>query len=173
MIRNILLKHAGKYGCRAQTSADTVFAEAELLVRGEVVVCQCTGVLLSYPETELTLFSYWIIHVKFRPVDMKTLTIGDLKQWNTVVLCTEILLKYVNVFPECKKLARSLLQVLLIWEVGFIHQTLNICCRWRQLKTNYFHIFTSFWPSWLFCLWSLWVWLSRRSVCMNNFNMSC
>ncbi|KAM4590491.1 contactin-5 isoform 1-T2 [Fundulus diaphanus] len=34
MIRSILLKHAGKYGCRAQTSADTVFAEAELLVRG-------------------------------------------------------------------------------------------------------------------------------------------
>uniref|UniRef100_A0A7N6BLJ1 Contactin-5 n=1 Tax=Anabas testudineus TaxID=64144 RepID=A0A7N6BLJ1_ANATE len=34
MIRSILLKHAGKYGCRAQTSADTVFTEAELLVRG-------------------------------------------------------------------------------------------------------------------------------------------
>uniref|UniRef100_A0A8C6S4A8 Contactin-5 n=1 Tax=Neogobius melanostomus TaxID=47308 RepID=A0A8C6S4A8_9GOBI len=34
MIRSILLKHAGKYGCRAQTSADSVFAEAELLVRG-------------------------------------------------------------------------------------------------------------------------------------------
>ncbi|XP_018619602.2 contactin-5 [Scleropages formosus] len=34
MIRNILLKHAGRYGCRAQTSGDTVFAEAELLVRG-------------------------------------------------------------------------------------------------------------------------------------------
>ncbi|KAJ7990097.1 hypothetical protein DPEC_G00296750 [Dallia pectoralis] len=34
MIRSILLKHAGKYGCQAQTSADTVFAEAELLVRG-------------------------------------------------------------------------------------------------------------------------------------------
>ncbi|KAM4565799.1 contactin-5 isoform 5-T5 [Odontesthes bonariensis] len=34
MIRSILLKHAGKYGCRAQTSADAVFAEAELLVRG-------------------------------------------------------------------------------------------------------------------------------------------
>ncbi|XP_038818059.1 contactin-5, partial [Salvelinus namaycush] len=34
MIRSILLKHAGKYGCRAQTSADTVFAEAEVLVRG-------------------------------------------------------------------------------------------------------------------------------------------
>ncbi|XP_036379393.1 contactin-5-like isoform X2 [Megalops cyprinoides] len=34
MIRSILLKHAGKYGCRAQTSADTVYAEAELLVRG-------------------------------------------------------------------------------------------------------------------------------------------
>ncbi|XP_061073123.1 LOW QUALITY PROTEIN: contactin-5-like [Conger conger] len=34
MIRNILLKHAGKYGCRAQTSADSVYVEAELLVRG-------------------------------------------------------------------------------------------------------------------------------------------
>uniref|UniRef100_A0A8C7I5A1 Contactin-5 n=1 Tax=Oncorhynchus kisutch TaxID=8019 RepID=A0A8C7I5A1_ONCKI len=34
MIRSILLKHAGKYGCRAQTSADTVSAEAEVLVRG-------------------------------------------------------------------------------------------------------------------------------------------
>ncbi|KAJ8405912.1 hypothetical protein AAFF_G00313490 [Aldrovandia affinis] len=34
MIRSILLKHAGKYGCRAQTSADTVYAEAELQVRG-------------------------------------------------------------------------------------------------------------------------------------------
>uniref|UniRef100_A0A8C6KXC6 Contactin-5 n=1 Tax=Nothobranchius furzeri TaxID=105023 RepID=A0A8C6KXC6_NOTFU len=34
MIRSILLKHAGKYGCRAQTSADTVLTEAELLVRG-------------------------------------------------------------------------------------------------------------------------------------------
>ncbi|XP_048836927.1 contactin-5 isoform X1 [Brienomyrus brachyistius] len=34
MIRNVLLKHAGKYGCRAHTSGDTVFVEAELLVRG-------------------------------------------------------------------------------------------------------------------------------------------
>ncbi|KAF3847429.1 hypothetical protein F7725_020457 [Dissostichus mawsoni] len=34
MIRSILLKHAGKYGCRAQTSADSVFTESELLVRG-------------------------------------------------------------------------------------------------------------------------------------------
>uniref|UniRef100_A0A8C1TKS6 Contactin-5 n=1 Tax=Cyprinus carpio TaxID=7962 RepID=A0A8C1TKS6_CYPCA len=34
MIRSILLKHAGKYGCHAQTSADSVLAEAELLVRG-------------------------------------------------------------------------------------------------------------------------------------------
>ncbi|KAM8872899.1 contactin-5 isoform 2-T2 [Synchiropus picturatus] len=34
MIRSILLKHAGKYGCRAQTSAESVLAEAELLVRG-------------------------------------------------------------------------------------------------------------------------------------------
>lgn len=38
MIRNVLLKHAGKYGCRAQTSGDTVFVEAELLVRGEPVI---------------------------------------------------------------------------------------------------------------------------------------
>lgn len=38
MIRNILLKHAGKYGCRVQTRADTVLAEAELLVRGELVI---------------------------------------------------------------------------------------------------------------------------------------
>lgn len=32
-----MLKHAGKYGCRAQTSADTVFSEAELLVRGDLI----------------------------------------------------------------------------------------------------------------------------------------
>lgn len=38
MIRNILLKHAGKYGCRVKTSADTVLSEAELLVRGELVI---------------------------------------------------------------------------------------------------------------------------------------
>lgn len=36
MIRSILLRHAGKYGCRAQTSADSVFTEAELLVRGKI-----------------------------------------------------------------------------------------------------------------------------------------
>ncbi|XP_064413985.1 contactin-5 [Latimeria chalumnae] len=34
MIRNILLKHAGRYGCRVQTSADSASAETELLVRG-------------------------------------------------------------------------------------------------------------------------------------------
>ncbi|KAF4008826.1 hypothetical protein G4228_000704 [Cervus hanglu yarkandensis] len=34
MIRNILLMHAGRYGCRVQTSADSVSDEAELLVRG-------------------------------------------------------------------------------------------------------------------------------------------
>lgn len=44
MIRNILLKHAGRYGCRAQTSADTVIAEAELLVRGDY----CVAVPVSY-----------------------------------------------------------------------------------------------------------------------------
>lgn len=35
MIRNILLMHAGRYGCRVQTTADSVSDEAELLVRGE------------------------------------------------------------------------------------------------------------------------------------------
>ena len=35
MIRNILLMHAGRYGCRVQTTADSVTDEAELLVRGE------------------------------------------------------------------------------------------------------------------------------------------
>ncbi|XP_006907562.1 contactin-5 [Pteropus alecto] len=34
MIRNILLVHAGRYGCRVQTTADSVSDEAELLVRG-------------------------------------------------------------------------------------------------------------------------------------------
>ncbi|XP_059961217.1 contactin-5 [Mesoplodon densirostris] len=34
MIRNILLMHAGRYGCRVQTTADSVSNEAELLVRG-------------------------------------------------------------------------------------------------------------------------------------------
>ncbi|XP_062861152.1 contactin-5 [Trichomycterus rosablanca] len=34
MIRSILLKHAGRYGCRVQTNAGSVLAEAELLVRG-------------------------------------------------------------------------------------------------------------------------------------------
>ncbi|XP_041088552.1 contactin-5-like [Polyodon spathula] len=34
MIRNILLKHAGWYGCRVQTTADSLMSEAELLVRG-------------------------------------------------------------------------------------------------------------------------------------------
>ncbi|XP_009997714.1 PREDICTED: contactin-5, partial [Chaetura pelagica] len=34
MIRNILLTHAGRYGCRVQTAADVVSDETELLVRG-------------------------------------------------------------------------------------------------------------------------------------------
>uniref|UniRef100_A0A7N4P7N7 Contactin-5 n=1 Tax=Sarcophilus harrisii TaxID=9305 RepID=A0A7N4P7N7_SARHA len=34
MIRNILLMHAGRYGCRVQTTADSVSDEADLLVRG-------------------------------------------------------------------------------------------------------------------------------------------
>ncbi|XP_054649905.1 contactin-5 isoform X2 [Dunckerocampus dactyliophorus] len=34
MIRSIFLKHAGKYTCKAHTSADTMAADAQLLVRG-------------------------------------------------------------------------------------------------------------------------------------------
>nr|XP_057935829.1 contactin-5 isoform X2 [Doryrhamphus excisus] len=34
MIRSIFLKHAGKYTCKAHTSADTLAADAQLLVRG-------------------------------------------------------------------------------------------------------------------------------------------
>lgn len=66
MIRSILLKHAGKYGCRAQTSADTVFAEAELLVRGEIGICQYTKILCIESSIEEFMFSsYWIILGKF------------------------------------------------------------------------------------------------------------
>ncbi|XP_019521708.1 PREDICTED: contactin-5-like [Hipposideros armiger] len=38
MIRNILLMHAGRYGCRVQTTADSVSDEAELLVRARTQV---------------------------------------------------------------------------------------------------------------------------------------
>ncbi|XP_028320598.1 contactin-5 isoform X3 [Gouania willdenowi] len=56
MIRSILLKHAGKYGCRAQTSADTVFAEAELLVRGPPGP---PGVVIVEEITETTATLSW------------------------------------------------------------------------------------------------------------------
>lgn len=52
MIRNIFLRHAGKYGCRAQTSADAVFSEAELLVRGESGRLRLLA-LLTQPEANL------------------------------------------------------------------------------------------------------------------------
>lgn len=63
MIRNILLRHAGRYGCRAQTSADTVTAEAELLVRGDAFVrlCNCElhlQVLIISPHCLLELMYY-------------------------------------------------------------------------------------------------------------------
>ncbi|XP_019742951.1 contactin-5 [Hippocampus comes] len=56
MIRSILLKHAGKYGCRAQTSADTMSAESELLVRGPPGP---PGVVIVEEITETTATLSW------------------------------------------------------------------------------------------------------------------
>ncbi|XP_057684850.1 contactin-5-like [Corythoichthys intestinalis] len=57
MIRSILLKHAGKYGCRAQTSADTIIMEADLLVRGPPGP---PGVVIMEEITETTATLSWI-----------------------------------------------------------------------------------------------------------------
>ncbi|XP_046720959.1 contactin-5 isoform X2 [Silurus meridionalis] len=56
MIRNILLMHAGKYGCRVQTSADTILAEAELLVRGPP---GAPGVVIVEEITDTTATLSW------------------------------------------------------------------------------------------------------------------
>ncbi|XP_035288959.1 contactin-5-like isoform X2 [Anguilla anguilla] len=56
MIRSILLKHAGKYGCQTQTSADTVYAEAELQVRGPPGP---PGVVIVEEITDVTATLSW------------------------------------------------------------------------------------------------------------------
>ncbi|XP_053312490.1 contactin-5 [Spea bombifrons] len=56
MIRNILLMHAGTYGCRVQTTADSVSDEAELLVRGPPGP---PGVVIVEEITESTATLSW------------------------------------------------------------------------------------------------------------------
>uniref|UniRef100_A0A8C5LQK3 Contactin-5 n=1 Tax=Leptobrachium leishanense TaxID=445787 RepID=A0A8C5LQK3_9ANUR len=56
MIRNILLIHAGTYGCRVQTTADSVSDEAELLVRGPP---GSPGVVIVEEITESTATLSW------------------------------------------------------------------------------------------------------------------
>ncbi|XP_030056084.1 contactin-5 [Microcaecilia unicolor] len=56
MIRNILLMHAGRYGCRVQTTADSVSDEAELLVRGPP---GSPGVVIVEEITESTATLSW------------------------------------------------------------------------------------------------------------------
>ncbi|XP_067322630.1 contactin-5 isoform X2 [Anolis sagrei] len=56
MIRNILLMHAGRYGCRVQTTADSISDEAELLVRGPPGP---PGVVIVEEITETTATLSW------------------------------------------------------------------------------------------------------------------
>ncbi|XP_053561563.1 contactin-5 [Bombina bombina] len=56
MIRNILLIHAGRYGCRVQTTADSVSNEAEVLVRGPPGP---PGVVIVEEITESTATLSW------------------------------------------------------------------------------------------------------------------
>ncbi|XP_038617776.1 contactin-5 isoform X2 [Tachyglossus aculeatus] len=56
MIRNILLIHAGRYGCRVQTTADSVSDEAELLVRGPP---GSPGIVIVEEITENTATLSW------------------------------------------------------------------------------------------------------------------
>uniref|UniRef100_A0A452IKG5 Contactin-5 n=1 Tax=Gopherus agassizii TaxID=38772 RepID=A0A452IKG5_9SAUR len=56
MIRNILLMHAGRYGCMVQTTADSVSDEAELLVRGPPGP---PGIVIVEEITETTATLSW------------------------------------------------------------------------------------------------------------------
>ncbi|XP_033002053.1 contactin-5 [Lacerta agilis] len=56
MIRNILLMHAGRYGCRVQTTADSISDEAELLVRGPPGP---PGIVIVEEITETTATLSW------------------------------------------------------------------------------------------------------------------
>lgn len=52
--------HAGRYGCRVQTTADSVSDEAELLVRGEYANSQTTDMItINYPMKGLQCMDGW------------------------------------------------------------------------------------------------------------------
>ncbi|XP_053911971.1 contactin-5 isoform X2 [Cuculus canorus] len=70
MIRNILLMHAGRYGCRVQTAADTVSDETELLVRVPDVI---SGDMESAMAVEL---NPWVEY-EFRVVATNKIGTGD------------------------------------------------------------------------------------------------
>ncbi|XP_064501206.1 contactin-5 isoform X3 [Pseudopipra pipra] len=70
MIRNILLMHAGRYGCRVQTAADTVSDETELLVRVPDLI---SGDMESAMAVEL---NPWVEY-EFRVVAMNKIGTGD------------------------------------------------------------------------------------------------
>uniref|UniRef100_A0A8U8B8W2 Contactin-5 n=1 Tax=Geospiza parvula TaxID=87175 RepID=A0A8U8B8W2_GEOPR len=70
MIRNILLMHAGRYGCRVQTAADTVSDETELLVR---VPDPISGDMESAMAVEL---NPWVEY-EFRVVATNKIGTGD------------------------------------------------------------------------------------------------
>ncbi|XP_057255786.1 contactin-5 isoform X2 [Pezoporus wallicus] len=70
MIRNILLMHAGRYGCRVQTTADTVSDETELLVRVPDVI---SGDMESAMAVEL---NPWVEY-EFRVVATNKIGTGD------------------------------------------------------------------------------------------------
>ncbi|XP_032907247.1 contactin-5 isoform X2 [Catharus ustulatus] len=70
MIRNILLMHAGRYGCRVQTAADTVSDETELLVRVPDLI---SGDMESAMAVEL---NPWVEY-EFRVVATNKIGTGD------------------------------------------------------------------------------------------------
>uniref|UniRef100_A0A673TXD5 Contactin-5 n=1 Tax=Suricata suricatta TaxID=37032 RepID=A0A673TXD5_SURSU len=70
MIRNILLMHAGRYGCRVQTTADSVSDEAELLVRVPEII---TGDMESAMAVDL---NPWVEY-EFRVVATNPIGTGD------------------------------------------------------------------------------------------------
>ena len=72
--------HAGRYGCRVQTTADSVSDEAELLVRGEYAKssdCRHDHYKLSYEGTGmhgLGALQQWAGHFQFHDLSQFCLT---------------------------------------------------------------------------------------------------
>lgn len=58
MIRNILLMHAGGYGCRVQTTADSVSDEAEL-VRVSMLIVQSEDMITINYHKEIEMDGLW------------------------------------------------------------------------------------------------------------------